>query len=276
MPSGWDLSHGELNQSSIIPDIYMELFNYLFSDECHKRTTYKFGLMKSIIDCLYSVERASRGLEITYNILFSKFAEIYWDLIGKYEIRQIFKDRRTGLSKAEQLVYMIRDKNDKLNTIEFFDLSTGDRQELILLVKKECTKNVIGALYNDFEGKLYGFSHKEGKIWLHFNAYQYLITFRKEIEQLNYDAWATLMNKTNKGEFSQPLINICTRMALQGDYQKAYREILRNEFESNNCFFCGSKLGHNTHMMKLLPNANEKVGQLRDCVMICENCFRGS
>ena len=50
-------------------------FNYVFSDACAKRSTYKFGLIKSILDNLLSVVSTNRGVEITYEELFSKFAE---------------------------------------------------------------------------------------------------------------------------------------------------------------------------------------------------------
>ena len=37
-------------------DKYWAHFNFVFSDACHKRSSYKFGFIKAIIDCLYSME----------------------------------------------------------------------------------------------------------------------------------------------------------------------------------------------------------------------------
>jgi len=52
--SGWNLKNGELNISQVSEDEYWSLFNFVFSDACMKRNTYKFGLIKSIMDNLFN------------------------------------------------------------------------------------------------------------------------------------------------------------------------------------------------------------------------------
>ena len=60
-----------------------------FSDSCPKTSTYKFGFIKAILDNLLSVIPSNLGMELTFEDLFSKFAENYWNLITKYYLKQL-------------------------------------------------------------------------------------------------------------------------------------------------------------------------------------------
>ena len=91
MAAGWNLSHGDIKKYYVSEDELWAAFNYVFSDSCAKRTTYKFGLIKSILDNLLSVVTTPRGVEISYEELFSKFAESYWTLVIRYNLKQIRK-----------------------------------------------------------------------------------------------------------------------------------------------------------------------------------------
>lgn len=51
---GWNLKSGQLNTISVSEDEYWFLFNFVFSDSCMKRNTYKYGLIKSIMDNLFN------------------------------------------------------------------------------------------------------------------------------------------------------------------------------------------------------------------------------
>ena len=88
-------------------DEYWAHFNYVFSDSCRKLTTYKFGLIKAILDSLFSAELTNRGMEITYYRLFEKFAENYWNLVAKYELRQIRNYENNRITKLEQAIYVL-------------------------------------------------------------------------------------------------------------------------------------------------------------------------
>ena len=272
MPAGWNLTSGELSRFPIELDKYWAHFHYVFSDSCRKRSSYKFGLVKAIIDCLYSTEYTCRGMELTYERLFTKFTENYWNLIAKYEICQIVSDGRSDTSKIEQLIYEVRGKHAALSVIEFENLSEKDKSLLVTLVKKECRKNVIGALYQDCKGELYGFDHREDRIWLHLYAYQFLMTYKLEIEQMNYFAWAKFLDRINRERPHTQLIEKLESSTPQRKNLSVYRDILRNEFESNNCFYCGSKLGPGMHVDHVLPWSFVKSDHLWNFVLACQKC----
>ena len=56
MPAGWNQTSGTVREGAIDEDTFWMLFNYVFSDSSAKRTTYKFGLIKSILDNLLIVK----------------------------------------------------------------------------------------------------------------------------------------------------------------------------------------------------------------------------
>lgn len=83
--AGFDLKEGRYITGKITDDELWSAFSCVFSSRSRNDTSYKFGFLKSIIDNLYNVDE---NLELTFDQLFSKFAEIYWNLILKYNLRQ--------------------------------------------------------------------------------------------------------------------------------------------------------------------------------------------
>ena len=51
---GWNLKCGKLNSFDVSEDELWELFNFVFSSRSKKRNTYKFGLIKAVLDNLFS------------------------------------------------------------------------------------------------------------------------------------------------------------------------------------------------------------------------------
>ena len=84
MAAGYTLRKGEIKKYFVSESDFWAAINYTFSDSCKKRSTYKFGLIKSIIDNLFSVQKSDRGIELSYRDIFSKFAENYWGLITRH------------------------------------------------------------------------------------------------------------------------------------------------------------------------------------------------
>lgn len=272
MPAGWALRNGELSPFHIDLDRYWAHFNYVFSDDCRKRSTYKFGLIKAIIDCLYSAEYTTRGMELSYDSLFSKFTENYWNLIAKHDIRQIKADGKSSSSKIEMLIREVKNKNPALKEIDYEGLSEEDKAFLVDQVKNECQKYVLGALYQDFQSELYGFDHHEMRIWLHLCAYQFMMTYKLEIEQMNYFAWAKFLDKINR---ENPTTKLIEKLELSTPKRKDlsdYRKILRKEFEENNCFYCGSKLSKALHVDHVIPWSFVKSDHLWNFVLACPKC----
>ena len=59
MAAGWKLKSGEITEYDVSEDRIWSLFNYVFSDSSRKRNTYKFGLIKSILDNIFNGKKTS-------------------------------------------------------------------------------------------------------------------------------------------------------------------------------------------------------------------------
>ena len=69
--AGWDLKNGIITEYSPSEERIWSLFNFVFSDSSRKRNTYKFGLIKSILDNSFNeIFRLA--------IMTSKFIIIIW------------------------------------------------------------------------------------------------------------------------------------------------------------------------------------------------------
>lgn len=76
--AGFDLKEGNYIDRPLSDDEMWSVFSYLFSSKSVNDTSYKFGFLKSILDNLYNVDET---LTLNFDMLFSKFAEIYWNFV---------------------------------------------------------------------------------------------------------------------------------------------------------------------------------------------------
>lgn len=131
---GWNLREGVLTELKVSDDEYWSLFNFVFSDACKKTNTYKFGLIKSICDQIYDVYDDGTGLFLSYEKIFSKFAENYWNLVNKYRLKQMSYNGKSEYSKIEIIIRAAVENYDIPNNVVFQSLSSIDRDNI--------TKNV--------------------------------------------------------------------------------------------------------------------------------------
>ncbi len=99
MPAGWNQTSGTFREGPIGEDTFWMLFNYVFSDSSAKKTTYKLGLIKSILDNLFNSEGEDYSLFISYENLFGKFAENYWNLVMYHSNIRFLKCIRAHMIK---------------------------------------------------------------------------------------------------------------------------------------------------------------------------------
>lgn len=83
--AGFNLKEGQYEVRYVSDDELWSAVSVVFTNKSKNDTSYKFGFLKSIIDNLYNVDS---DLKLTFDQLFSKFGEIYWNLVLKYGLRQ--------------------------------------------------------------------------------------------------------------------------------------------------------------------------------------------
>lgn len=86
MIAGHDLHEGRYNPKQLNNDEIWQALSTLFTTRSRNSTSYKYGFLKAILDNLYNVDA---DLVLTFDQLFSKFAEIYWNLVTNYRVEQM-------------------------------------------------------------------------------------------------------------------------------------------------------------------------------------------
>lgn len=274
--SGWHLKNGELYKHSVNEEEYWALFNFVFSDACLKRNTYKFGLIKSIIDNLFNCTYFEQNniYNLSYDSIFEKFTVNYWNLVLKYRLKQMRPDGKSDVSKIESIILNATANDEVIGDIDFDSLSDSDKKNIIRQVSSVCRRYVIGALYNDMEGKLYGFDLTKNGIHLAASAYNFMLKYKTELEKLNYYAWAKFMEKINNDDV---LVRVLDKLELSTPKRNnlsVYREILFKEFEECNCFYCGKKLSIDKAIQvdHFIPWSFVKDDKLWNFVLSCPKC----
>lgn len=268
----WNSKSGSLNFFSISDDEYWSLFNFVFSESCHKTSTYKFALLKSILDNLLNNMPDENGQLIFYSDLFAKFAESFWNLVVKYHLHQQKPTAEGKTSKIEQIFGEAIKLNPVLENLEFASIEENTKSKLIQKVQAECKKYVLGALYGDFGGKLYGFDQNENFITLSQSVYEFLLKYKIELEKLNYYAWAKFLEKINEENVLFHLLSKLELSLPERTPLEIYRNILFSEFEECNCFYCGKKLSGKIHVDHFIPWSFVKEDKLWNFVLSCPEC----
>ncbi len=270
--AGWNLKNGNLISHNVSEEQLWALFNFVFSDSSIKRNTYKFGLIKSILDNLFNAEEQAGEFFLSYYNLFSRFAENYWNLVVKYHLKQMRKDGKSEYSKLEVIFRNAVNEDNIIEQLEFGTISEKTKTYIIERVLKECKKNVVGALYNDFEGLVYSFDLKGSGIYIGYKAYDFMLKHKYEIEKLNYYSWAKFLESINDDSVLPRVIDKLELSTPRRKDLSVYREILRKEFEEDTCFYCGKKLGKSVHVDHFIPWSFVKDDKLWNFVLACPRC----
>ncbi len=269
--AGYDLKEGHYEIRNISDDELWAAFSYVFSSKSRNTTSYKYGFLKAIIDNLYNVDE---NLKLTFDQLFSKFGEIYWNLILKHGLRQNISTVNNGETYLEQILHSAAAKYCITEPIPYESLTTEMMLDISHQVKNKCKKYVVGALFEDTNHLFYSFSKKDE--WLQINPiiYEFICKHKLIIEKLNYSRWAQFLEKINPETRTTKLINKIDESAKRNNLYK-YRQILYEEFESNTCFYCGCPLHPNKiDVDHFIPWSFIKNDNLWNLVLACPTCNR--
>lgn len=261
---GFDLKEGRYIENHVSDDELWSAFTSLFSSQSTMVSSYKYGLLKAIIDNLYNTDEK---LKLSFDQIFSKFAEIYWNLILKHGLKQQAK-KETYL---EQILHSAVERYCLPDGIAFENLPTEMMVEIVHNVKQKCKTYVVGALFSDTKELFYSFSKKEEWIQINPLMYEFLCKHKVAIEKLNYYEWARFLERINENGGVDHLLNKIDESAKRNNLSY-YRDILFEEFE-NKCFYCGKKVsrGH-VEVDHFIPWSFIKDDNLWNFVLACPEC----
>ena len=232
LSEGWQLKEGKAHYGVVSEDHIWTVIMKVLSPQSKKTTSYKFALLRAIIENLY---KANDRLEVYFNQLVESFAKLYWNLVI-----------RNGYSQGHQSQIEKELINFKTNYVipdgvEFDSIPIDLQLNLIQTIERKILhKDVVGALYADTEGILYGFSKKERKISVTSSGYEFLLKYQTTVFKLvNYELAKFLQKKNSlvtQGILIEAIENITQRESLQ------QFQLLLVEHSGSNCFYTGKPL----------------------------------
>lgn len=266
--AGWDLVEGICKKESISEDEFWEIINNFFSSKSNKTTSYKFAFFKSIIDNIFNLD----GAIISYDILFERFAEMYWNLVARYRIVQIQSTSRFTKSSVEIIIEEILKKYNLDKDTPFESLRDDIKAYVIFKITKTCSKYVIGAFFEDTDRSFYSFSRKDKMIELHPNIVKYIIKYKNILSKLNYFEWIKFLEKTNTNDNIILLAEKLDCSTKRGNLT-FYKDFLYDLYNKKECFYCGKNLENKKiEMDHFIPWSYLKDDKLWNMVMSCRNC----
>jgi hypothetical protein len=264
----WDLQVGEIQQSYITDeDIWIAHNNFFFRSNV--TMSYKFGLLKSLMENLYNV---NEKLELNYDHLFYSFTKIYWNLVNHHSLWQ--STSKTQKSSIQKIIEESAKFYSIPQDITFDKLPSGVQLEIIKNIKKAGKRYVIGAFYSDTNQFFYEFDLKleylrfNSPVYKFFQRHQRLITY-----MTNYHL-ALFLEKNNKIPNINYLLNkvenVSKRESLSHFLSILYK------YEEQVCFYCGKPLyqvmGKSVHVDHFIPWSFIQSDNIWNLVMSCQGC----
>lgn len=256
---------GELQVLEITEDEVWRIFTIVLTNKSKKSSTYKFGLLKAMIENLYQV---NERFEITYDQLAYSFTKIYWNLVIHHNLEQ----GRRGSAVVNGL-RQIKKMNHIPNGMIFDRLQANIQLEAIKRVKSTMKGDVFGALYGDTQGGFYAFNHKtelfqfSEPVIIFMRKYQKLL-----IDLINYHM-AKMIEQLNELPHINYLLNKVESIARRSTL-KPFERVLLQYFEKK-CFYCGKSLEKNnvqTHIDHFIPWSFVQSDQIWNLVLACSIC----
>lgn len=264
--SGWNLSEGLLEKEFVSQTEFWEIINNIFSTKTNKTTTYKYAFFKSIIDNIFNIQNN----KIKYEVLFERFAEIYWNIVSKHKLIQIYATSRFAKSSVEIIIEKIINEYNIDNSTLFEVLREDIKSKYVKEIIKDGSKYVVGAFYEDTNHIFYGFNKRLKEIYFNESVVNYIIKFKNILTKLNYFEWIKFLEKTNNNTegLSEKLDYLTKRTNLN-----YYRDYLFRALNSHNCFYCGVSLQNKkVEVDHFIPWSYIKDDKIWNLVLSCRTC----
>ncbi|MEN3005449.1 hypothetical protein [Dehalobacterium formicoaceticum] len=205
--AGWNLKDGECLKPNATERELWDAVNHFFQ-AAHKTTTYKFCFFKSLLDLLPDDKDGA----LSFGKVFSRFTEIYWELITKYGLNQAHATSQYVASKVETIIDEFIVTKGLTYSTAFPDICNDWRDWLTSKVEKQCSVNVVGAFYTSTNCLFYGFSKKDRYITMSAAAIEFCSAHLSVLEELNYYHWAKMLEKINGDTTPKALVTKMLRL----------------------------------------------------------------
>lgn len=264
---GWLLKEYSINNDFHSDDELWSAVNNIFSGRMKIATSYKFCFLKAILDNIYNV---NQNLELSMVDIFSRFTEIFWNLIVKHHLNQM---RRGRYQKAAitLLIEETQARNMACPELPFERLTQIERDRLIALATKDCSRYVVGALCTDLRYIVYGFDKQKTHIKFNYFAYMFLLKYAYIIGKLNYFEWIKFLESVNDKEYAYDIAGCLDDSSQRTDLSR-YRKLLLEDLGNHRCFYCGCELNNSCEVDHFIPWSFVKDDKAWNFVQACKTC----
>lgn len=216
MAVGYDLKEAKYDQKAMTPTEIKNIFLPFFEKTSKKEATYKYAMFQSILDTMDASTDVT--FKISFDTLFTRFSEIYWVLVVNHKLPQKAHSTHAPQTLAEKIIDEVIEKYKIPRSKGFRELPKSIQVEIVLQMKKQCSKYVFGALYAETKGIFYSFS--KDKEWIKINplVVNYIKKYKTAVKIQNYQAW---------GRFYADVV-----LPGKGD-AGSYQRLLKREFDCN-------------------------------------------
>ncbi|RCW77027.1 HNH endonuclease domain-containing protein [Saliterribacillus persicus] len=263
----YKLKIGELKEGYLTDEEIWRIFTIVLSSKSVKSSTYKYALIKSLIENLYQV---NERCELTYDQLAYAFAKIYWNLIVKHNLEN---QNRGKKAKVVTIIKEMQWRHQIPSDFSFDKLNAHVQVKLITEVKKTMKENVFGAIYGDTREKFYAFEHKSEYFKINPSVYRFMLKYQRLLVNLTNYHMAAMMEQLNEVPSINYLLGKVESIAKRSSL-RPFENILLNHFERS-CFYCGKALPDGKRQIQVdhfIPWSFVQSDQLWNLVLSCNTC----
>ncbi len=274
--SGWNCTENITPFKELHDEDVIRIINSALLGNSRHATSYKYVFFKSILDNLFNVDLNSEPeCFLSFEAISMRFAEIYWNLILKFRLKQMPENSDGKISAIERTLFDFCEKYGYSKTetnFSFEGLKAEQQLDLAESIKKAVvTKYVLGAFCTDTQCQFYHFSkpQKWNGIYINRDFFTTLAKYRGDFERINYFEWIKYLEGINREEDSYMLASKLDKSTERQNLD-AFRKTLF-DFGQKNCFYCGKPLAENA-VDHFVPWSFVKDDNLWNFVLACPFC----
>lgn len=268
---GEELSHklkiGELKEVYLTDENIWRIFSIVLSSKSVKSSTYKYALIKALIENLYQI---NEEFELTYDQLAYSFTKIYWNLIVHHNL---LHQNRGKTARVVSIIKEQQTKNSIPSEMVFDKVPDTLQVKLVSKIKTTMKENVYGALYGDTRESFYAFDHKKEVLRLNPTVHIFMLNYQRLIVNLTNYHMAAMIEQLNEVPSINYLLGKVESIAKRSSL-KPFEKILLSYFQAE-CFYCGKKLTDSkreTHVDHFIPWSFVQSDHIWNLVLACNKC----
>ncbi|MDV2884677.1 HNH endonuclease domain-containing protein [Alkalihalophilus pseudofirmus] len=261
------LKVGELQEAYCTDEEIWSIFTRVLSNKSNKTSTYKYVLIKAIIENLYN---ANERFEMSYDQLAYTFTKVYWNLIEHHNLI------RHNHGQVTKIVTIIKEEKQRYgipSEIIFDKLDDTIQVSILRKIKATMKRYVFGALYGDTQGMFYAFDHRTETLRLHPTVHTFMLKYQRLIIHLTNYHMAVMIESLNEVPSINYLLEKVEYIA-QRSSLRPFEKLLLSHFNAQ-CFYCHKPLSgqkRTTHVDHFIPWSFVQSDQVWNLVLSCNTC----